>query len=107
MHRVLWGRSIPKLRMESRSERATGDFLYQWRVKPKPRGRQFTAHLDQQTITNLKKEIEAFEANRQTLLALVEEQSSLITKLQDRVELYERAIDRLRGPVPRVVAIGA
>jgi hypothetical protein len=69
--------------------------------------RQFTAHLDEQTIANLKREIEAFEANRQTLLALVEEQSSLITKLQDRVKLYERAVDRLRGPVPRVVAIGA
>jgi hypothetical protein len=67
--------------------------------------RQFTAHLDEQTISDLRKEIEAFEANRQTLLALVELQSSLITKLQDQAKVYERAIDRLRGPVPRVIAM--
>jgi len=69
--------------------------------------RQLIAHLDEQTISDLRKEIEASEANRQTLLALVDVQTSLIAKLQDRVKLYERAIDRLRGPVPKVVAIGA
>jgi hypothetical protein len=68
---------------------------------------QLTAHLDAQMISDLRKEIEAFEANRKTLLALVESQTSLIDMLQDRVKHYERAIDKLRGPIPRVIAIGS
>jgi predicted RNase H-like nuclease (RuvC/YqgF family) len=68
---------------------------------------QLTGHSDAQTISDLRKEIEAFEANRQTLLALIESQTSLIDMLQDRVKHYERAIDKLRGPIPRVIAIGS
>jgi hypothetical protein len=67
---------------------------------------QLTAHLDAQTISDLRNEIEAFEANRQSLLALVESQTSFIEMLQDRVKHSERVIDKLRGPIPRVIAIG-